>query len=234
MITPWNVTYVGSCGYQLRRVGRWKSDVLDLDTFTEEWYGRGDQIDDFENTLQVGSVHPQYPMMWLADWDDGDGEPGWKTVTKLYKGFRSGKVRAPIYNPSMSLQNISSSVNLSIGKSTVTAEFYASQGMYEFFMTTPPGQLPPPNVPANPAAVPPLAAVNYSGVVNPVQPLTNLAFFYITGPNGITASVSLADVTAAMNTLIPVIQLQAWEPKVVIPGALWHCRTVSVYTLKAA
>ena len=225
-LTPWNVTYVGDCEFELKRQGKWKADVLGCDCISEEWYGRADKLQDFLDSLTFGAPHPTFASTWLADWDNGDGDAGFSSVNLEYTGFRSGKVRPPIYKPSKSIQTISSQATLSDGsKASVEATILAPTGEYTFFMTSLPGANPPTNT----------DTIKYAGVVNGITNVgSSIVRFKVTKDGGAEKSMSLADFTEALNSLTVSTQLQEWSSEVVVPNALWKCRTVTISTLTPA
>ena len=219
--TPWTTQYVGDCEFELRRQGKWKADVLGCDRFTEEWYGRADKLSDFLDALVLGGRHSTFPAAWLSDWDNSDGESGFATVNLEYTGFRRGSVRAPLYKPSKSIQTISSQATLpDLGKASIEATILAPAGEYTWF------QLTDPSATVNPAHYGVALSLSSIGIANA------LVRFAVTNDQGIVKSISLADMTAALNSFTVITQLQDFSADVVIPGALWHCRSVTVSTLQ--
>ena len=220
-LTPWNVKYVGDCSFALKRPGKWKTDILGCDRRTDEWYGRADQLEAFLETMPVGTQHPDFPRCWIANTDSADGDAGFASVSIDYAGFRLDTARPAIYKHSKSIQTVSSKATLpNAGAATIEVTFLAPTGELTWFQFSAPGEFPP---------------TGFSRVDYPLStPSSALVRYSIKPDSGAAISISLADFIAAMNALLVTTQLQEFASEPIIPGQLWHCRTVTVSTLTPA
>jgi len=210
------ITYKGNCEFEITGPGLWKTDVLGLDHYSEEWRGRADKLADFLDSLRENAAHPEFPGVFFVG-ASNDKNPVFPTANLEYVGFRSGKPRAPLYTPSMAVQSAQASLNLpDAGKSSVETQFYAPSGQWEWFQYTDPGDTP-----------------DHFAVLSTRNPLDKKIRWSIKPEDPDATTVSIGDYTAAMNAFNVVEMIQNFEPSEVVPGKLWRCRCTSVRTVQA-
>jgi hypothetical protein len=211
------VTYIGNCefpklGSPNVGPGQWRVNALGTDSYIEQYRGRADRLDIFLSMLEVGS-QATGKCAFLDSWSN-DQNPVFPTVTLEYIGFKSGSPRGPFYRPGVSVGSASASTQISSGQATISVQYYAPSGEYEWWELSKPSDDQP----------------KYSGVRSNLSPLASIFQWRITG-GGKNGAMSLNNFTSVLNALSQSSFVQGYTSEEVVPNHIWHCKSTSVRTM---
>lgn len=224
------ITFVNGCNWTQVSDPQW-SDVggWDTDRATILWRGRRDKKEAFENTIQRFAGMPNYPLMRLAKWSNGEGTKNLPGVELVYTGFRNGAIPPAKSVDSFTLQSVQSSGrDTSVGNPTSgkivsgTIYYRASRSSWTWYETSTPPITP-----------------RYATVNQPLDPLSSEAIQrYVlnasdtdTEPGQPVGFVTFSVLAAITRGLAKRLEISDYQREPIIQGALWGCSANVDYKL---